>query len=325
MGIAQADRLLKHLRRKGAESANVDAKEYLPLELVGDRATFVRHVAALANTGRKAYLIIGVEDKTWIATGLPEDSSLRDVDQSQQQMNQILAKRLDPPLDVDYYTSRADGVVVGVVEVNGTRPPYVIAIEDREYGGESTKRAASSIYRGAIYVRRSANSVIANRQGEILRVLEGRRDLLGAMSELVLVAVIVGAGVGIGGSRLPFATPGVAGVVGSAWGLIVGLILRRRVAETIRGFFGAPWIRNAAGVVVAPLWGATLGWAMAYSLIDSALKGDLIMADPIMMGTIYGPVTAIALVFLSALAIAVAGYLVTSVFRAVDSWIRRRS
>ena len=63
MGIARAEILLKRLRRKGAESANVDAKEGLSLQCVGDRAQFLRHVAALANTGRRAYMIIGVEDK----------------------------------------------------------------------------------------------------------------------------------------------------------------------------------------------------------------------------------------------------------------------
>lgn len=61
--------------------------------------------------------------------------------------------------------------MLGLVAVEGTRAPYIIAIEDQQYGGDRTRGEPSYVYRGAIYVRRGANSVIANRQSEVLEIV----------------------------------------------------------------------------------------------------------------------------------------------------------
>jgi predicted HTH transcriptional regulator len=168
---AEFKALLQRLREQQTESPTVDGKADLPLETEGDRAFFIRHVAALANNVEPSHLIIGVEDQTWDLIGLSADSPLRDSDLTQRRMNHILANRLDPNISVRYRTHEVSGVVLGLVAVEGTRAPYIIAIEDQQYGGDRTRGEPSYVYRGAIYVRRGANSVIANRQSEILEII----------------------------------------------------------------------------------------------------------------------------------------------------------
>lgn len=164
--------LLKLLREHQTESPTIDGKVDLFLDKEGDRAFFIRHVAALANNVEPSSLIIGVKDKTWELIGLSEDSSLRDADSTQNRMNQILAIRLDPHLPVTYRTYELSGVTIGLVVVEGKRAPYIVAIEDQKYGGLRTQGGPSYIYRGAIYVRHGANSIIANRQSEILHLID---------------------------------------------------------------------------------------------------------------------------------------------------------
>jgi hypothetical protein len=168
---ADFEALLQRLREQQTESPVVDGKADLTLETEGDRAFFIRHVAALANNVEPSYLIIGVEDKTWNLVGLPRNSPLHHSDQTQTRLNQILANRLDPNVSVRYRAYEVSGVVLGLVAVEGTRAPYIIAIEDQQYGGDRTRGEPSYVYRGAIYVRRGANSVIANRQSEVLEIV----------------------------------------------------------------------------------------------------------------------------------------------------------
>lgn len=167
----QFEPMLDRLRKEGTESPTIEGKESLTLDTEGDRAYFIRHAVALANNVEPSYLIIGVKNRTWDPVGLREGSPLRNADETQQRMNQTLANRLDPNLSVRYRTYEIDGTVYGLVAFEGTRAPYIIAIEDREYGGDRTQAAPSYIYRGAVYVRRGANSVTANRQSEILDVI----------------------------------------------------------------------------------------------------------------------------------------------------------
>jgi len=175
---AEFEALLQRLREQQTESPIVDGKADLPLETEGDRAFFIRHVAALANNVEPSHLIIGIEDRTWDPIGLSEDSPLRDSDQTQRRMNQILANRLDPNISVRYHAYQVSGVVLGLVAVEGTRAPYIIAIEDQQYGGDRTRGEPSYVYRGAIYVRRGANSVIANRQSEVLGMVSKAQQVM---------------------------------------------------------------------------------------------------------------------------------------------------
>jgi hypothetical protein len=173
---AEFEALLQRLREQQTESPIIDGKADLPLETEGDRAFFIRHVAALANNAEPSHLIIGIEDKTWDLIGLPEDSPLRDSDLTQRRMNQTLTNRVDPNISVRYRTYAVSDVVLGLIAIEGMRAPYIIAIEDQQYGGDRTKGEPSYVYRGAIYVRRGANSVIANRQSEVLEIVSRVRQ-----------------------------------------------------------------------------------------------------------------------------------------------------
>jgi hypothetical protein len=175
---AEFEALLQCLREQQTESPVVDGKADLPLEAEGDRAFFIRHVAALANNVEPSHLIIGVKDKTWDLIGLLEDSPLRDSDRTQRRMNQTLTNRLDPNISIRYRTYEVSDVMLGLVAVEGTRAPYIIAIEDQQYGGDRTRGEPSYIYRGAIYVRRGANSVIANRQSEVLEIVNKAQQVV---------------------------------------------------------------------------------------------------------------------------------------------------
>jgi len=168
---AEFEALLQRLREQQTESPIVDGKADLPLETEGDRAFFIRHVAALANSVEPSHLIIGVEDKTWDLIGLSEDSPLRDSDLTQRRMNQTLTNRVDPNISVRYRTYEVSDVVLGLIAIEGMRAPYIIAIEDQQYGGDRTRGEPSYVYRGAVYIRRGASSVIANRQSEVLEII----------------------------------------------------------------------------------------------------------------------------------------------------------
>jgi hypothetical protein len=289
---AEIEKMLKSLHLNQTESPNIDGKETLNLKSEGDCATFIRHIAALANTGQKSYLIIGVEDKTWILKGISEDSSLRDADGTQQQMNQILANRLDPSVSICYRTYLINGAVIGAVGVEGKTRPYVVSIEDSRYGEAKTKGKESYIYRGVIYVRRGTSSVAANRHSEILRLFEGRRDIVGIVISLAFIGALVGSGVGVGTSVWKFGDPYGASLLGGVWGLAIGWIFNQRLVETI-GRFPAGLLGRVFKSSVGLTWGAIIGASTSYMMINNILSGKLKAPNPVLMGLITGPMAAV--------------------------------
>ena len=166
------EEMLIRLRQRQTESPTLDGKADLSLDTEGDRAFFIRHIAALANNVEASYLIIGIEDRTWIPVGLPTSSPLLNPDQTQQRMNQILANKLDPNLFIRYTTYQLGSSVLGVVGVQGSRAPYVIAINDVNYGGNRTRGEPDYIYRGAMYIRQGSSSITSNRKSDILAILD---------------------------------------------------------------------------------------------------------------------------------------------------------
>lgn len=174
MAISQSEfkTMLRRLRDERVELATVDGKSNLALDTEGDKAYFIRHAAALANNIQPSYIIIGVEDNTWNPIGLGEDSTLRNVDETQHRLNQILKNKLDPNLWVQYGLYEVDKVTYGLISLEGKRAPYVIAIDSLEYGGPRTKGKPEYIHRGVVYIRHGANSIIANRQSEITGIID---------------------------------------------------------------------------------------------------------------------------------------------------------
>jgi len=168
--------LLNNLKEQKTESPTVDAKADLSLDEEGDKAYFIRHMAALANNVEPSYWIIGVENQTWDLIGLDPNSPLRNADTTQKRMNDVLANRLDPNLYIRYCTYEVNGIMYGLVAPQSTQAPYIVSISNQEYGGNRTDAAPHHIYRGAIYYRHGANSLIANRQSVLLGIIQKAQD-----------------------------------------------------------------------------------------------------------------------------------------------------
>jgi hypothetical protein len=293
---SKIERILTNLQLNQTESSTIEGKETLNLKSDGDCAYFVRHAAALANTGQKCYLIVGVENKTWVTRGIAEDSPLRDADSTQQQMNQTLANRLDPPLSISYHTCAINNAVIGVVEVEGKNPPYIVSIEPHSYGGGKSKGKDSYIYRGVIYIRRGADSVAANRQSEVLEVVEEKRDIINILMSFTFIAALVGSGIGIGTSVMSFSDPYAPAILGGAWGLFVGWIFQKRAVEAIGRFATTSLFSRAVKIAVGPIWGASIGMLMSYMIVNGVLSGKVKVPDPITVGILAGPILAVLIV-----------------------------
>lgn len=283
------DRLLRDLRKNQVESQNIDGKVTLNLKELGDRATLIRHVSAIANTGQDGYIIIGVENKTWNSIGIPSDSLLADPDETQKQINQILTGRIDPPISVSYRTYVCDSVILGVIFVPSGNLPYIISIPDDRYGGKKSDSIKESyIYKGVIYFRRGSDSVIANRQGEIFAILEARRNIVGIIGSLGLIAFVVSVGVGVGVSLTKFPDVYVPAILGGVWGLLVGFLLNQRVIDSV-GRFPKGSFHRILRSSLGPLIGAIVGAWLSYSLVGVVLSGKVMGFDPFSMGLFIAP------------------------------------
>jgi len=135
------------LIKKAEESPTLDYKQDLPLQTNGDKAEFVKDVIALANSGEKAHIIIGVEDGTGKPVGF---KTLHTVEQ----INQILKDKCDPPISVEYVERTILGYRIGVIEIKGENPPYIVSVPDK-FGGSlsANPQKRFSIQRGTVYIR----------------------------------------------------------------------------------------------------------------------------------------------------------------------------
>lgn len=138
---------IKQLIEKAEEGPTLDYKEDLPLETDGDKAQFVKDVISLANSGGIAHLLIGVEDGTGKPVGFKTPHKA-------EQLNQILRDKCDPPLRLEYREIKVMGYKIGVIEIAGENPPYIVAVPDR-FGGplSSGTQERFFIERGTVFVR----------------------------------------------------------------------------------------------------------------------------------------------------------------------------
>lgn len=319
------ERLLGDLQRNQVESANVEGKSILNLKELGDRATLIRHISAIANTGQQGYLIIGVEDKTWKPIGIPSGSPLINSDETQKQINQILAEKIDPPIRVSYRTYSYRNVFMGVVLIPSQNPPYIIAIPDERFGGQkSDSKRESHIYRGVIYIRRGSDSVIANRQSEIFEVLEGRKNIVDVLGSLALIGFVVSVGAGVGVSLINFSDIYLPAIFGGAWGLLVGMLLNQRVWESVGRFpknLLLRILRSSLGPLVGLISGAWLSSTLTSVLLSGKVKG----IDPLSMGLVIAPIVLVVNILPAALVLLIMEYvpLENWVVRAIDRFRKR--
>jgi hypothetical protein len=135
------------LIKKAEEGPSLDYKEDLPLLTGGDKAGFVKDIIALANSGEKAHMIIGVEDVTGRPVGFKTPHTA-------EQMNQILKDKCDPPISVEYVERNILGYRIGVIEIKGENPPYVVSVPDK-FGGSLSANPQKRFYieRGTVFIR----------------------------------------------------------------------------------------------------------------------------------------------------------------------------
>ena len=135
------------LIEEGQEGPTLDFKEDLPLGSDGDKAEFVKDIIALANSGERAHIIIGVEDDTWKPVGFKTSHT-------PEQLNQILKDKTDPPLRVEYVERHILHYEIGVIEIEGDNPPYIVSVPDR-YGGPLSANPQRQFFieRGTVFIR----------------------------------------------------------------------------------------------------------------------------------------------------------------------------
>jgi hypothetical protein len=124
---------LVELKREGP---TLDYKQDLNLGSEPENAEFIKDTLALANSGRTAYIVTGIRDRTWEPVGITKSYT-------QVQLNQILQNRTDPPISVEYTEIELNGHKHGVVKILGKNPPYLVMVKD----------SYSGIQRGTVFIR----------------------------------------------------------------------------------------------------------------------------------------------------------------------------
>lgn len=151
---------------KEEEGPELDYKGDLVLEGDGDKAQFVKDILALANNGGKTRIITGVEDKTRKLVGIKTSHT-------PEQLNEILKDKCDPPLHIAYLEKVLMGYKIGVIEIKGSNPPYVVAVHDKYGGSVSGSQKLFFIERGTIFIR-NFNMNDGARREDIDRIYEKR-------------------------------------------------------------------------------------------------------------------------------------------------------
>lgn len=146
-------KLLKIIRQE--EGSKLDFKERMSLHTDSEKKEFAKDVCALANSvGGRAYLIIGVQDKSKKIVGVEDKTSL-----NEERMQQIISSRCDPPIPIALESFDINKKTVIVITIfDGEQKPYQV----RETG--------------AFYIRRGSITDVM-RKAELLNVFSDRVDL----------------------------------------------------------------------------------------------------------------------------------------------------
>lgn len=139
--------MTKQIIENEDEGPALDYKEDLPLETDGDKAKFVKDVISLANSGQTAHIITGVQDGTRKLIGIKTHHAI-------EKLNEILKDKSDPPLRIEYVERNIMGHTIGIIEIKGENPPYIVAVHDR-YGGHLSSDPQKPFYieRGTVFIR----------------------------------------------------------------------------------------------------------------------------------------------------------------------------
>lgn len=146
-------KLLNILKRE--EGTKLDFKLRLELWTDSGKKELAKDISAIANSkGGRGYIVVGIEDKSKKIKGVKEDEIFKE-----EQVQQIITSRCEPPIPIEVDFVNIEGKKVGVITIfDGSQKPYQI----RESG--------------AFYIRRGSTTDVMRKQ-EILRSFEENLDL----------------------------------------------------------------------------------------------------------------------------------------------------
>ncbi len=142
-----AGRIKQLLRRE--ENPKLDFKATLHLRTEGEKKELTRDVIAIANSrGGRGYIIFGIEDKTKKPLGIHLE------DYKEEQIQQIIYNRSDPPVAVTVEFVEYQGVMLAVLTIF-----------------KSHHKPHQMLNTGAFYIRRGSTTDVA-RRSEIAQMLQ---------------------------------------------------------------------------------------------------------------------------------------------------------
>ena len=159
------------------EGPSLDYKEDLVLEKDGDKAEFIKDIVSLANSSKLSHIVIGVEDKTRKLVGL-------NTTHTAEQLNDILKNKCDPPISLEYTEQNIYGHQIGVIEINGENPPFIISVTDK-FGGKRTSGESCHVCRGMLFIRNNNKNEGAIR-ANIEKMYEDKIKYVTVQAELQL-------------------------------------------------------------------------------------------------------------------------------------------
>lgn len=126
---------LSNIIRK-EEGTKLDYKQKIDVSTESGRKELAKDICAIANSkGGRGYIIIGIEDKTKNIIGINKD------DYKEEQIQQIVSSRCEPPIPVSYEVINYESKYIGVINIyDGPQRPYQM----REGGGFYIRRGSTT-------------------------------------------------------------------------------------------------------------------------------------------------------------------------------------
>ncbi|MDQ0150852.1 helix-turn-helix domain-containing protein [Eubacterium multiforme] len=148
---------------KREEGQKLDFK--LKLDLVSDsgKKEFAKDICAIANSGGgRGYIVVGIRDKSKRLEGIKKEDIF-----SEEQVQQIISSRCDPPIPLIVDFLNVDGKIIGVITIcDGEQKPYQI----KEHG--------------IFYIRRGSTTDVM-RRSELIAAFEENMELTVETSSVI--------------------------------------------------------------------------------------------------------------------------------------------
>lgn len=121
---------------KKEEGTKLDYKQKLDISTESGRKELAKDICAIANSnGGRGYIIIGIEDKSKNIIGINKN------DYKEEQIQQIVSSRCEPPIPVSYEVINYENRYLGVINIyDGPQRPYQM----RESGGFYIRRGSTT-------------------------------------------------------------------------------------------------------------------------------------------------------------------------------------